>query len=217
MTAESINRHQSCHWYQQANFNRSQIIAGTSAQIFDLGILSSCRQVYHEAKHILYTNKTFSFSDPKTLRCFMYVLQQAPSTNTLSIRKTHLEMKICEKFDEHAWNAALRVMSQRLLGLTQLHIIIEQRFRVENSTSPCPYPFKAFQDPNAGSNSFLRGLYHLKDLPIETLTIVVGGTGLFYRFPAHRKKPGVKSHGWTHGERQVWSRFVRDSILKKIS
>lgn len=180
---------------------------------FQLALLRSCRQIYHEAKYILWTTNTFSFSDPDCLWSFMHNIKQTPAANTTRIRKLHLHVAVRFKPEEYAWNTALRAACKKLTGLTRVYVSVDQQYvigdlRTRRYRWRRHLPkFQPFSDPNTGrkgKNTFLKGLYDLKELPIETVNIVVYSTVM----------PDANEGGWTHAQKQVWARYVRDVIPK---
>lgn len=193
MTSEDTKRHEEWGCWYHTYLPES----------FELGILSSCRQLHHEASHPLFIAQTFAFNDPDELRRFMYRMQCIAPVNLRTLRSIHLDIFIELKADEYAWNAALCNMAQKLDGLEEIHIVVDGLFQYRLE----PH---FLEDQPLLKTTFLKGIYKLKELPIKIFTVVI---------PSRVDKshnPDIALDDQTyHAQKQIWSRQVRDAILKK--
>ena len=161
---------------------------------------------------MLYSGRSFSFHHPLSLRDFLNYLQKTSASNLTIIRHMQLDIIIETKWDQSKWNASFRMISHTLKGLKTLHLNIDQKF---NETSrPKDRELMKFRDPKSNRNYFLEGLKKLKDLQTDNITIVIGSTGGSVYFECLQKVPAIDC-GWTHAQRQIWSRFMRNAIIKK--
>lgn len=87
----------------------------------DIGLLLSCRQIYHEAKYTLYSTTNFSFQSPKALSVFMCRVGHGPAANDIVICNFHLKLASDLERDEYTWNKALSLMVKRLPGYVTIN------------------------------------------------------------------------------------------------
>ena len=192
------NRHWLCTRSEEGNSTIwvNSDLAGVS---LDLSLLLSCRRLYHGAKDALYGKVTFSFAWPETLRRFLYDLQQASPSNTLLIRRLHLDMTVRCKSDEDEWNAPLRLVSEKLTSLKTISVGIDQKFPYDEATA-----FGSYKNPNKEGNTFLRALRELEELPLTTGTIAVFSSGISSRkgpLPYSTACQSGDPGGWVHADR----------------
>lgn len=58
-----------------------------NGRALDVTVLRSCRQIYNECHHVLYSNNTFSFNNPHVFLCFMKTIHR---TNLRQIKYLQL-------------------------------------------------------------------------------------------------------------------------------
>jgi len=175
-------------------------------QKLDASFLLTCRQMYHEARYVLWSSTIWSFDRADSLQSFMHDIQNSDPLNIGIIKKLHLHIGIQYKDDESNWNEALREVAEKLTGLKRLHVTVNLLYEC-GIANGCDDRFPHSSDPNMttrGKGILLGGLYALKTLPLETLTIAVCSS---------RSDHGY--FGWKQEDRQVWARYVTDSILRK--
>ena len=72
------------------------------------------------------------------------------------------------KSDEDEWNAALRLVSEKLTSLKTISVGIDQKFPYDEAAA-----FESYKNPSKEGNTFLRALRELEELPLTNGTIVV--------------------------------------------
>lgn len=185
----------------------------------DISLLSSCRQIYHEAKYTLYATNTFSFRSPETLRSFMWNVGRGPAANNIAIRNVHLSIGIAVRQDEYTWNKALSLLVKKLPCLTNVCVTVDQNFRWGRPQFGTSGVQRIFTDPATGNNFFLRGILELRKLPLSGLVCIVAKIGYPYparesaREKAWRIAEDAKSQ-WTQAQKVEWARFVKAAVLK---
>ena len=161
-------------------------------------LLRTCRQMYHEMSHIIYSQNTFSFQTPNTLTRFA----SREGSNHLAVRHLHLHMTTHDELQEDAWNRALRAAVRRFRNLCSVDVGIDQA--IWNRT----HAHKSRKNPSmAEENTFLTGLSDLKKLKfLRELTLVVTDV-----FPWEAWEPS--EFLWSTAQKQKWVRDVRADIL----
>ena len=183
-----------CAWYWDPAFvHRSQPVHLS----FDL--LLTCREIYSEARDVLYTANTLSFQDPKLLCKFILDASNHGGHNA-AIRHLRVAMGIRRRREEEAWNLAFRTISQSLSGLLSIHISIEQNIWWGGHT--------ARHIPSTGKKkTFLTAVEDLKALELTEMTLIVDD---YYRL-------SVGETAWNHTKKQEWASMVKASVLDKDS
>ncbi|CAD6591721.1 MAG: hypothetical protein ASARMPREDX12_005390 [Alectoria sarmentosa] len=210
----SSDRHIDC-W----NFWRDERDTYFSEPTLDISLLSSCRQIYHEAKYTLYATNTFSFRLPETLRSFMWSVGRGSAANNLAIRNVHLSIGIAVRQDEYTWNKALSLLVKKLPCLTNVCVIVDQDFRWPSPQVGTSGVQRVFTDPATGNNFFLRGILELRKLPLSGLVCIVAKIG--YPYPTTKYGRIIAeviaedaTSQWTQFQKVEWARFVKAAVLK---
>lgn len=161
-------------------------------------VLRTCRQIYHEMSHIVYSENTFSFQAPDTLIQFA----SRKGSNPLAVRRIHLHMDTYNESEENEWNRALRTATHRFKNLCSVDISIDQ------AIWNCTYPHKDRKTPSmTAENTFLTNLSELKKLKfLRTMTLVVTDV---YPWQAWERSQFL----WSTAQKQQWARDIRRGIL----
>ena len=162
---------------------------------FDL--LLTCREIYAEARDVLYTANTLSFQDPKLLCKFILDASNHGGHNA-AIRHLRVAVGIGRRREEEAWNLAFRTISQSLSGLLSIHISIEQGIWWDSNN--------ARHIPSMGKKkTFLTSVEDLKALELTEMTLIVDD---YFRLRAGET-------AWNHTKKQEWASMVKASVLDK--
>ena len=167
-------------------------------------ILRTCRQIYHEANHIIYAANAFSFEDPRALEDFVSHLNSVVSpSKALAIRHLHLHIIVLQKFNEIDWNRALHVAARGLTNLRSVDISIDQAIWNHKKTETVD-PRKT---PSMSKrNNFLVAMSAFKELKfLREMTLVVTDV-----YPSEVWAP---IDLWSNVEKQKWVQDVRADIL----
>lgn len=185
LPAQKFDPHKNCSWRWDPAFVPVHLS-------FDLVL--TCREIYAEARDILYTTNTLSFQDPKLLCKFILDASNHGGHNA-AIRHLRVAMGIRRRREEEAWNVAFRTISQSLSGLLSIHIYIEQI--IWNNARYLPSMGK--------KKTFLTAIEDLKALKLTDMTLIVDDYG---RWPDGES-------AWNHTKKQEWARMVKASVLDK--
>ena len=163
-------------------------------------LLRTCRQIYHEMSHIVYSANTFSFQDPTLLTRFASHL----GSQALAIRHLHLHISVSHKVQEDEWNLALRTVAQRFSNLCSLDIGIDQALWNRWGDGD----IRDRKTPSMSKrNTFLTGLSNFKKSRfLQTMTIVVTDK---YPWEAWKHCRFL----WSTAQKQKWAQDVRADIL----
>ncbi len=161
-----------------------------------LGVLRSCRQIYVEAKNILWTTNTFSFADATTFRRFIM-------TRTINQKRLIKILRLrMLSFEEKKWNKALNMALVRSLSALR-----RLRLYIEYDVYWGDYEYAKSQNLLYGHNllygtSHFSGLKKLSTLPLNDVNIVV----------QHSRHMSI-DHGWSEVERQEFAEGLRKILL----
>ena len=163
-------------------------------------LLRTCRQMYHEMSHIIYSTNTFSFQNPDTLTEFA----SRDGSNPLAVRHLHLHVIIYSESQENEWNRALRAAGRRFRNLCSVDVSIDQ------GVWNCEDPRGRRKTPSmAEENTFLTGLSELKKLKfLRELTLVVTDMD-----PWEAWQRG--EYLWSTAQKQKWAQDIRADILSR--
>lgn len=198
LPAFKFGPHQSCTlgWWHR-----------TQPAHLSVGLLRSCREVYDEARNVLYTANTLSFQDPKLLCHFIHSSETRGGHN-VAIRRLGLHMRISTRKEEQAWHLALRTISQSLTGLLSINISIEQ-FIWNGSES------RRHRPSTGRKKTFLTSVEDLKTLKLNDMTLIVDDLCIPFAKTVVRGMYAGKSD-WTHDQKLEWSRMVKAAILGSV-
>ena len=174
----------------------------------DPAFLATCRHVYNEARHILYTTNTFSFDDPTTLHHFTRYLEFSGSGHHLEVRRVHLSMTADFFGNERSWKATIKQSLVPCFPKVQ-RVFLDLVQYYHGGVRGCRTPAE-FEARQLSGSYFMSALLELRKLPLTRATFVirdleaVGGTD----------SGVVPRPRWTVAEKQVWARYIKDFILQ---
>ena len=98
--------------------------SGPASELTNLSITSlhACRQVYHEAKYILYSTNTFSFETPDVLDRFRNRMGEDEDGRNWAICRVHLDMVMFNSSDTASWTNSLQDVVHRFHCLHKVDI-----------------------------------------------------------------------------------------------
>ena len=165
--------------------------------------LGTCRQLYHEAKNVLYSANRLSLSDPKLVNTFIRRLDNL-NHRSLAMRSVYLVVYVHNKNREREWDNTFRVLAESFKNLRHIRIMVEQRI------------WNGYQDyshrrrsPAQGNMPFLQGLLELKKLPLKTVDLVVTKD---MRYGSLRGD----AYNWTDAQKREWERHMEGAILGSL-
>ena len=103
----------------------SAIVAAATIRI-DLGLFHVCRQIYDEARYILYSNNTFSFNTARNLRAFIHFLVQRGVDVNEAVRSLHVDLAHLNS-DASGWTQAFKAVTQHMTRIKTLYINVDPR------------------------------------------------------------------------------------------
>lgn len=162
--------------------------------------LGTCRQLYHEAKNVLYSANDFVLSNPKIVGLFLRRLDDF-NNRSLAMRSVDLHIFIPSISREREWNHTIRVMADRLKNLRHIRICISEHFWTGFEYHP-----SRRQSPAQGKRAFLPGLLELKKLPLKTIKLFLKDDGLGLRMRGG-------AYTWTDDQKREWVRKMEAAIL----
>ena len=166
----------------------------------DLALLSTCRQTYDEATYILYGTNTFGFRWAEILLAFIHKFGQGTTSNNLSIRNINLFVNVNDRRDERRWNQAFELIAQKLPGLTNVSIRVDEG---------CCQGFEPeYRDPLNAEKIFLSGILELRSLQLSSLVLdVVEGEEEQYEMDH------VMPERLSPAQKVDWANYVKAAIM----
>lgn len=117
--------------------------------------------------------------------------------------------------DEQRWKSAItRYLIPRLPEVHQISISLDQWYRAGVIGARTPAEFEAHQPSGAYRNYFMSALLELRKLPLSQATLVISDAKIFFERNTTTDAE-LRHYRWTLAEKQVWARYVKDSILRK--
>lgn len=193
-----MTRHNNCHYSKQHTAKISTTI------------LTSCRQIYNEARHIPYTTNTFSFGGPNSLTEFITYLENSGFGHHLNTRSVRLD--VCERVldTERSWARAIKHhLSLRLPKVHQISIYLHRWYPKNIAGCRTPAEFEARQ---FSRDCLMSALLELRKLAPLRATCTFGS---FKRYVSREAGSGLPQHSGTHAEKKVWARYITNAILRK--
>lgn len=164
-----------------------------------VAVPATCRQIYHDAKNVLYSANCFSFRHPKLVGSFIRRLD-CVSNRSLAVRSVHLFVLIRDRNQERKWDNSLHALAENLKNLRHIYIeVAEYLWNGYNYHHPR-------HSPAYGKRGFLRGLLELKNLPLKTVELVVGDN-------MNVRETLDKRYVWTNAQKQDWAQSMKSAIL----
>ena len=169
------------------------IACGTTTNVFcsnKLALLRSCRQIYLEAREVLYFRNTFSFFTPNTCLRFYLSLQRLKQQQ---IRQIHLKIFPWDYSDLKDWNTIIRLMVEGQLGIK--HVSLDF-----NSASLIP---------RKGCGSEMMELFKkLEKFDLRSATVIVSNQAVARNAPWEEPDK-------TLGRNRARSKHIRSALIKK--
>ena len=162
--------------------------------------LGTCRQIYHEAKNVLYSTNDFTFNDPRTVDVLIRRLDNV-NHRSLSVRSLYLHVHVDNKNSERQWDNTFRMLAESLKNLRHIRIFVG-----EYIWNRYPYLPTRRQNPAQGKRPFLQGLLELKKLPLKTVELVM------IKFMQDDSFRG-DACTWTDSQKREWARKMEGAIL----
>lgn len=184
------------------------------AQRISTRFLATCHQVYDEARHIIYTTNTFGFDKAQIMDGFTSYLRNSGSGHHLEIRRVYLDVEARLSDDEHFLKTAItHYLLPRLPEVHHISINLHQGY-LGVLGSRTPAEFEACHPPKHFRNMLMSTLLELGKLPLRRVTLVISDKEIFNKF-GWMKSLNLGLPRWTLAEKQVWARYVKNSILQK--
>ena len=161
--------------------------------------LCTCRQLYLEARNVLYSVNTFTVGCPKALGLFIRCLDI--SHHSLAVRDLRLTVNVDNRNEEREWDNTFQVLAENLENLRHIRIIVNERIWDRY------YPVYRRHIPASGKGSFLRGLLELKKLPLKTIELVM--TETYY-------SSSPSKYFWTNDQKREWAQSMKSAILGSV-
>lgn len=178
---------------------KNEIATESYAQL-SLAFLRCCRQMYQEARSVVFSKSTFSFTDSNDPVLFF---SGSRSHIRFAICSLHLDLIVRYISDEQRWNRALVNISKDFKSLQHVYMNIDQHPKeVEYLTQ---WKFK-----QPAECSFLRRLRTLRHLKLKTVTIIISDCHCDRM--STEGEAGI-SHRWTMMQKQEWAEYIRRVIL----
>lgn len=175
---------------------------------FNLAILRTCRQIYHEVKDVLYFSNTFSFRDAYALPKFIGSLLKSSTNPCSAIRSLHLEIRIRREEDIDEWNKVIQNIPIRLPNVQRLYINLDLHF-------DDPEVFSVSYDASVPLKSCLLGLYKLRVLPLKEVVVIVADKDWAGTFRGQAWFGSLEDEfRWTMGQKQAYATEVREALLR---
>lgn len=165
----------------------------------DVSLLHVCRQIYNEARYILYSNNTFSFNTPRNLRAFIHFLVQRGSDINEAVRSLHLDL-VHPYNDTNGWTQAFNAVTQHMTRLKTLYINVDQRPFWSTSSDAI--------EKERSMRPVMNNLAILGKAPAKSTMIILSD-----RFLARHPQTSISStQGWTMDEKRLWVQEVKLAI-----
>lgn len=169
-----------------------------------LGLLSVSRQLWHEAKSIVFSANAYSFCCLHIFTKFVCQVWDDKLGHTCTLRSVHLDMTIDHSCQEQGWNSTIQLMARKIPALNELYISINQaNTRVRRGET------RMAKNPAKKETPFLTALMELKEIPLKTLTLIILDSRHTARFS--RKE---WEYSWSHEERREWANGMRRAIMR---
>ncbi len=177
---------------------------------FSLVLLRCCRQIYQEARLIVFSANTWSFTCPvKALVFFdLMVKPKIPIEAKFVIRRLHLDLMVRSDSLEEDWGWFFSEIAENLKSLHHLSISIDQR----PSVGWC---LKQWQFEEPVESSFLRSLWNSRDLELRTVTITVSDPHILHLGRKIFTAEDGRQYRWTMAQKQEWAEYMRRVLLRQ--
>ena len=165
----------------------------------ELDSLTTCRQVYHEARNVFFSANTFEMDRPSSVHLFLRHLHLG-THRALSVRSLHLNIAIPDRNEERKWDNILHTLVEELYNVIHVYVDVE-----EEIWNNCYSPTRR-HSPALGKRPFLTGLLELKRLPLKTFELAMVAT-------RRRHRHSEDKYNWTVDQKIAWARSMKMAIL----
>lgn len=159
--------------------------------------LGTCRQLYHEAKNVLYSANEFSVAQPKMVNILIRHLDSL-NHRSLAVRSVYLHAIVYNTKNEREWDNTFRVLAEGLKNLRHIRIFVGEYIWNGYHTRR--------QSPAQGKRPFLQGLLELKKLPLKTIKLIMNNDG-----GAGGRRGDA--YDWTDAQKREWAQKMEGAIL----
>lgn len=185
----------------------------------DTSFLRICRQVYNEARLVLYENPRFSFKSPEVLDTFM-----TRTTHINCTRRLRLEVDIADQdddsdsedglqglldkdYDLRAWQNTLQVVVQKMTNLKHLHIDVRH--------DRCQESFFPRSVEHDGKDKVTEVLLVLGRLPLKAAKVTWLGSDRYTGkdWDWDWDSDSDVQNKWTKKEQEQWTKALQDGRL----
>lgn len=220
-------------WYVEDDADRHAECYDNTSHLprLDLNLLLVCRQVYREAKYILFSTNTFSFRRCAGLRTFLGLdntpsrqqpLRPFPSrSHHLAVCSIHLNISIQCMKDAESWKMIMPQIATVLPNLWNINISFTQGtpfFSYDQKD-----PSNVARDDAAQWKTLMESLLDLASLPLRSATFDINDRNVHHRWCVARCTllpeafeaylMAEELYRWTLEEKQLRAKVVKDAIL----
>ncbi|KAM0799971.1 hypothetical protein BDR22DRAFT_272788 [Usnea florida] len=165
----------------------------------DLSLLHACRQIYNEARYILYSTNTFSFNTARNLRAFINFLVQRHVDVNEAVRSLRADLTY-PKTDTNGWTQAFSAVTQHMTRLKTLYINVDQLPSWSTSSDA--------REKEKSMRPVFNNLAILGKAAAES-TIITLSDRYLAQYPHHTIWSTPR---WTMDEKRLWVQEVRLAI-----
>ena len=207
LVADICDRHNACYdvraMYRDCPYCQDQLSPATESQTgLSLVLLRCCRQIYREARLIVFSANTLSFTSlPGALNFWI-----SDAKAKFAIRRVHLDLMLHYDYEDMSW--VFSAIAEDFKSLQHLSISIEQR-PFEDSD------LKQWQFEEPVESSSLRGLRKLRDLKLRTVTITVSDPHILHSGRKDFTAEDGRQYRWTMAQKQQWAEYMRRVLLRQ--
>lgn len=168
--------------------------------------LRTCRQMYYEARNVLYSANTFEIFAPNRVSPFLGLLDSVSHCG-LAVRNLRLDVSVTRPDDERQWDNSFHNVAEGLKTLRHLSINMGEIYRHGQRE----YRFR--DGPAFRKKPFLGGLLELNKLPLKTVEFVINTGQSFCTRQTWRIVRGGKIYAWDNVQKLAWAQSMKSAIL----
>lgn len=211
---DDADRHANCYRY------------ASYLQRSHLDLLSTCRQVHSEAKHVPFSTNTFSFRACVLLRNSLGLNMPFPRrSHCHAVCSIHLDVSFSCTQDAESWKMFLPKIAQVFPNLRNINISFDQ------GAQSFRYSQKSLWDVAYGDAAqwkvLMQSLLSLASLSLRNVTFDINdrdikqrwflGGGLLLSQVIQPYEMAERAYRWTIEEKQSRARALKEAILKSSS
>ena len=163
--------------------------------------LRTCRQIYHEARNVLFSATHFAFDDPRSAHLYLRRL----SHTSLRVQRVDLKATIWNRKEEREWNKTFYALAEQLKDLRYLSIKVDEylwNYWYDDGGRP---------SPALGKIPFLAGLLKLKKVPLKRFELIVSHDESRDIGVSELSDDGI----WTADQKRQWAQSIKNAIMGK--